>query len=552
MKFSVLIPCFDLAPWIRVCLDSVRAQTCDDWECVVVDDGSTDGSAAVLDEYAAADARFRVLHQRNAGSGAARNAALAASRGEWILFLDGDDVLAPVALARVSEAFAAHPDAEAVRFGYERFEGPWSADGAAGTPRPALVDVSRLVSMKALRSYLWQFAFRREAVGDLRFTRYRRGEDRLFVVEALLKRLNGYVELGEILYGYRQRPGSAMSAQADRQTLLDELDHRLDVVRMVLATEKRIDFSDPAWYDWIEDYFLNHRRLLRPVKGEWLARLAELGRLPGLTRRGRRLVRRQKSYRKYGAEDFPSYCRIRLSCLLARLSVHRLFLPKLRARKYGHVIPIGATCEVAFRFYHTWGFLDSSLLSWAGTYTVEQLNAVLRDLPSLLTGDVAFEDRRLLWRCLNTQVDFHGQLKRIDGKMPPEEAKAADLAALRGRVEYLKEKFLRYLRDDEETLLVRRLGLEDVTPDLGARLDELERTIAGLGARNWKLLVICEAKDLAKMPIGGNRVFRSVRRFNPPDLVTNPDCGDTIGWKAIFTEFAPARILPKKHDFKFE
>lgn len=287
MKFSVLIPCFDLAPWIRVCLDSVRTQTCDDWECVVVDDGSTDGSAAVLDEYAAADARFRVLHQRNAGSGAARNAALAAARGEWILFLDGDDVLSPFALARVGEAIAAHPGVQAVRFGYERFEGSWSADGAAGTPRPTLMDVSRLVSMKALRSYLWQFAFRREAIEGLRFTRYRRGEDRLFVVEALLKRLNGCVELGEALYGYRQRPGSAMSAQADRQTLLDELDHRLDVVRMVLATEKSIDFSDPAWYDWIEDFYLNHWRRLRSVKTEWLERLREFEGLPGLSRWGR-------------------------------------------------------------------------------------------------------------------------------------------------------------------------------------------------------------------------------------------------------------------------
>lgn len=552
MKFSVIVPCWNLAPWIGACLDSVRAQTFADWECVVADDGSTDGSAAILDGIAAADGRFRILHRPHAGVGAARNAALEAARGERILFLDGDDVLAPEALARVDGVFAAHPGVSAVRFGYERFEDAWTGASAAGTARPAAVDVSQHVPMKALRSYLWQFVFRREMVADLRFTRYRRGEDRLFVVEALLKRVDGYVELDEPLYGYRRRPGSAMRAPADRQTLLDELDHRLDVVRLVLAAEKSSDFSDPAWYDWIEDYYLNHRRLLRPVREEWQERLVKLDRLPGLTRRGRRWVRRQKSYRKFGVSGFVPYCGARLSRLLARLAVHRLVLPKLRARKYGHIVPIGATCEVAYRFYHTWGFLDSALLAWAGTYTVGHLNAVLSDLPALMTGDVAFEDRRLLWRCLNTRVDFHGQLKRINGKMPSEEAKAADLAALRGRVEYLKEKLLRYLRDDEETLLVRRLGVEDVTPDLGARLDELERTIAGLGARNWKLLVVCEQKDLAKMPVGGNRVFRSVRKFNPPDLVTDPDCGDTVGWKAIFTEFAPAKILPKKHDFKFE
>ena len=286
MKFSVLIPCFDLAPWIRVCLDSVRTQTCDDWECVVVDDGSTDGSAAVLDEYAAADARFRVLHQRNAGSGAARNAALAAARGEWILFLDGDDVLSPVTLARIGEAIAAHPGVQAVRFGYERFEGAWTGKTSAASSS-SVVDILQYVPMPALRSYLWQFAFRREAVEGLRFTRYRRGEDRLFVVEALLKRLNGYVELGEPLYGYRQRPGSAMSAPADRQTLLDELDHRLDVVRQVAASGRTVDFADPDWTDWIEDFYLNHWRQLRSVKAEWLVRLRELRDLPCLSRWGR-------------------------------------------------------------------------------------------------------------------------------------------------------------------------------------------------------------------------------------------------------------------------
>lgn len=291
MKFSVLVPCFDLAPWIRACLDSVRAQACGDWECVVVDDGSTDGSAAILAQYAAADGRFRILRQEHAGVGAARNVALAAAQGEWILFLDGDDVLAPDALARVSAAVASHPGAKAVRFGYARFEGTWTVGGAAGTPHPALVDVSRQVPMDALRSYLWQFAFRREAVEGLRFARYRRGEDRLFVVEAILRRLDGYVELDETLYGYRRRTGSAMRTLADHQTLLDELDHRLEVVRLVAASEKKVDFGDPEWTEWIEDFYLNHWRQLRTMKSEWVARLRELKDLPGFSRWGRLRMR---------------------------------------------------------------------------------------------------------------------------------------------------------------------------------------------------------------------------------------------------------------------
>ena len=97
--FSIIIPVYNVAPYLRECLDSVLAQTFTDWEAICVDDGSTDGSGAILDEYAAKDKRFRVIHQANAGVSAARNAALAVITGKWFLFLDGDDLLRNDALS---------------------------------------------------------------------------------------------------------------------------------------------------------------------------------------------------------------------------------------------------------------------------------------------------------------------------------------------------------------------------------------------------------------------------------------------------------------------
>ena len=93
MKLSVVIPVYNVAQYLRTCLDSALGQTLRDLEVVCVDDGSTDGSAAVLAEYAARDARIRVLTQTNAGQGAARNRGAAEARGEWIYFLDADDIL---------------------------------------------------------------------------------------------------------------------------------------------------------------------------------------------------------------------------------------------------------------------------------------------------------------------------------------------------------------------------------------------------------------------------------------------------------------------------
>ncbi|MBQ6914583.1 MAG: glycosyltransferase family 2 protein, partial [Kiritimatiellae bacterium] len=101
-RFSAVIPVCNAEAWLRQCLDSLLAQTEGGWEAVCVDDGSTDGSGAVLAEYAARDERFRVLRQENRGTHVARQAGVAAAEGSWCLFLDPDDWLADDALARLS------------------------------------------------------------------------------------------------------------------------------------------------------------------------------------------------------------------------------------------------------------------------------------------------------------------------------------------------------------------------------------------------------------------------------------------------------------------
>lgn len=89
--FSIIIPVYNVAPYLRECLDSVLAQTFTDWEAICVDDGSTDESGAILDEYAAKDNRFRVIHQENRGVNFVRQKALNLSSGVWIASIDSDD-----------------------------------------------------------------------------------------------------------------------------------------------------------------------------------------------------------------------------------------------------------------------------------------------------------------------------------------------------------------------------------------------------------------------------------------------------------------------------
>ena len=90
---SVIIPVYDVEPYLRRCLDSVVNQTYKNLEIILVDDGSTDSSPEICDEYAGADSRIIVIHKENGGQAEARNKGIEAATGEYITFVDADDYI---------------------------------------------------------------------------------------------------------------------------------------------------------------------------------------------------------------------------------------------------------------------------------------------------------------------------------------------------------------------------------------------------------------------------------------------------------------------------
>ena len=118
-KVSVIIPVYNVEAYLRKCLDSVVNQTLKDIEIICVDDGSTDGSAAILEEYAAKDVRIKIIKQENAGVNVARKEGLKLATGEWITFCDADDWIEPDAIEKMVAA-AQREDADCVCCGMLR------------------------------------------------------------------------------------------------------------------------------------------------------------------------------------------------------------------------------------------------------------------------------------------------------------------------------------------------------------------------------------------------------------------------------------------------
>jgi CDP-glycerol glycerophosphotransferase (TagB/SpsB family)/glycosyltransferase involved in cell wall biosynthesis len=120
-KLSIVVPAYNVRAYLRECLDSVLGQSFTDLELVGVDDCSPDGCGEILDEYAAADPRVRVVHlEENVGLGLARNAGTEVATGDYLFFLDSDDVLTPGALQAIADQLAATGDPDVLVFDYAR------------------------------------------------------------------------------------------------------------------------------------------------------------------------------------------------------------------------------------------------------------------------------------------------------------------------------------------------------------------------------------------------------------------------------------------------
>lgn len=208
--FSVIIPVYKCEPFLKRCLESILSQSFEDWEAILIDDGSPDNSGKICDEYAARDSRFKVIHKPNSGVSDTRNKGLDVSNGEFIVFIDSDDWIGPNYLA----SFAAHLEYDLILSGYHRFGAVDSYN--YGKEEKAFDDMKDFVTAwkdlfdKTQRSisgltFPWGKAMRASIIHDahLRFdSEMKYGEDACFVYEYMILARNAIVIKGNEYHYY--------------------------------------------------------------------------------------------------------------------------------------------------------------------------------------------------------------------------------------------------------------------------------------------------------------------------------------------------------------
>ena len=231
MKLSIIVPVYNVLPYIRQCLDSLLGQTVEDYEILLVDDGSTDGTAAVLEEYRARyPEKISLRRVDNGGQGRARNFAIEDARGHYLGFIDSDDTIAPDMYEKLV--------ARAEETGADVVVCDWLAryDDGREEVLPACVQEHPLASAGSACNKI----FRRELVGDIRFPTGLWYEDFYFSAMMLIRAdMVEYVR--EPLYIYRRHQDSTMRNNNSAKNL--DMLKIMDMLSVHMLPERRDEFE---------------------------------------------------------------------------------------------------------------------------------------------------------------------------------------------------------------------------------------------------------------------------------------------------------------------
>lgn len=263
IKVSVIIPVYNVEPYIRKCLDSVINQTYRNLEIICIDDGSTDSSGEICDEYAENDRRIRVFHKHNGGVGSARNVGLNNLTGDYVGFVDPDDwIEADMYETLLTAALNNNADISASNYTKDTAESSiimTNSEYIGSLPfnrKKLILYAFKRDYYRGFGAYLWTKLFKAELLNGLQFDEnINVCEDIIFFAQAALKTRTA-VYTNKPLYHYFQRDVSLFRSE-DINKRLGSLIAYSQIIN--LFEENKID---PDIVIWIKRFYTYHASLL--------------------------------------------------------------------------------------------------------------------------------------------------------------------------------------------------------------------------------------------------------------------------------------------------
>ena len=260
MQLSIIVPIYNVAPYLRKCVDSLLMQDISDYEIILVDDGSTDDSGAIADELVhafrlsplASRLQLRVIHQSNAGLSAARNTGIAAATGDYIMYVDSDDYLQPNVLGVLMEQ-AERDNLDVLRFRYQNvrengeafvpYKDMTNYNDYSSTPTDGLTFLNERMGTQC---YAVQFLVRREIVLQEQFTPGIYFEDTDWTPRMLL-RAECVASTDLVVYNYLWREGSITLSQKDINKMRKQLQDKMGLLERLNKWGNQV--ADRRWFD---------------------------------------------------------------------------------------------------------------------------------------------------------------------------------------------------------------------------------------------------------------------------------------------------------------
>ena len=250
---SVIVPAYNVAQYLPQCVDSILSQDYEDLEVILIDDGSTDASGEICDRYGASDSRVRVIHQKNGGAAAAKNAGLRLATGDYLTFADSDDYLEPEAYGFLMKTLQ-ESGAVAVQGSFREIYRNRAEEQRISDEILEGYDYLLRFPKDLSCALLWTKLYRRELFDGVFFEEGHKIDDEYFTYQGFL-RPRKVVRVDRMIYNYRKRASSVMSSPESAERLvLDCLDSAAKRRQKILGTLPDLreafdeNYLDVIWY----------------------------------------------------------------------------------------------------------------------------------------------------------------------------------------------------------------------------------------------------------------------------------------------------------------